>query len=142
MYKGLLEAADAKLAAIAEAQTAVAAAEATYAKYENPVDNAGLADAITNVKGIIDELASPWGMSTVEDLTAAVAKMKEAEAAFIAENDALVGIDNVEAGKEVVAVKYFTLNGVELTEPVEGVIVKKTLYADGTVATVKMVVKK
>ena len=128
--------------AIAEAQTAVEAAEATYAKYENPVDNAGLADAIANVKGIIDELASPWGMSTVEDLTAAVTKMKEAEAAFIAENNELVGIDNVEAGKEVVAVKYFTLNGVELTEPVEGVIVKKTLYADGTVTTVKMVVKK
>ncbi len=141
LYKSLLEAADAKLAAIAEAQTAVEAAEATYAKYENPVDNAGLADAITNVKGIIDELANPWGMSTVEDLTAAVTKMKEAEAAFIAENE-LVGIDNVEAGKEVVAVKYFTLNGVELTEPVEGVIVKKTLYADGTVTTVKMVVKK
>lgn len=141
LYKGLLEAADAKLAAIAEAQTAVEAAEATYAKYENPVDNAGLAGAIADVKGIIDELANPWGMSTVEDLTAAVTKMKEAEAAFIAEN-ALVGIDNVEAGKEVVAVKYFTLNGVELTEPVEGVIVKKTLYADGTVTTVKMVVKK
>lgn len=141
-YKSLVEAADAKLAAIANAQTAVTDAEATYAKYENPVDNAGLADAIANVKSIIDELANPWGMATVDELNAAVTKMKEAEAAFIEENDKLVGIDNVEAGKEIVAVKYFTLNGVELTEPVEGVLVKKTLYADGTVVTVKMVVKK
>ncbi len=128
-----------KQALAEELQTLVTEASEVYASIDEATrtDEAGLQEAIQGAEMAIRY--ANWG--TLEDLKIAKTTLEEALAAFKAENNLTVGID-IDAKKEVVAVKYFTLNGVELTEPVEGVIVKKTLYADGTVTTVKMVVKK
>ena len=49
--------------------------------------------------------------------------------------DAFVtGIDEVNA-KEVKAVKFYTVSGVEIEEPTTGLYIKRVLYSDGTVKT-------
>lgn len=128
-----------KQAVAEELQALVTEANEVYNSVPEDVrtDESGLLNAIQNAERAI--MYANWG--TLDDLKTAKEYLQELLVFFKLENN-VNGIDNVEAGKEVMEVKYFTLNGVELSEPVEGVIVKKTLYADGTVVVVKMVVKK
>ena len=128
-----------KQVVVAELEALVARATQVYESIDEATrtDEAGLQATIQSADRIV--MQPNWYM--LEDILAAKEELEKALDAFIAENNLTVGVD-IDANKEVVAVKYFTLSGVELTEPVEGVIVKKTLYADGTVTTVKMVVKK
>ena len=47
--------------------------------------------------------------------------------------------DNV--SRSEVKVEYFTLDGRRLAAPVKGIVVKRTVFGNGTVATKKIVVK-
>lgn len=45
------------------------------------------------------------------------------------------------AGGEVVAISYYNMNGIQTSEPVKGINIVKTKYADGSVKVAKMFVK-
>lgn len=54
----------------------------------------------------------------------------------------LSGIDGVTAADaEVVARKFYNLNGMEVSEPAEGLYIVRTTYSDGTVKAAKVMVK-
>lgn len=53
------------------------------------------------------------------------------------------GIESVEPTEnvgEVVSVEYFNLGGMKVSEPVNGIYIKKTIYSDGTVKAYKIIV--
>lgn len=63
------------------------AAQTMMGEYENPTDEAGLANAITKVQEIVSNMMSnPENTYTVADLNAAVEAMRTAQEAFVKEN--------------------------------------------------------
>ena len=53
--------------------------------------------------------------------------------------DCMLGVDEVEADKEVASTKYVNINGQESSRPFSGVNVKVTTFTDGTTKAVKVV---
>ena len=51
------------------------------------------------------------------------------------------GIQNVETGKTVKEVSYYTLSGCRTTTPVKGVYIKQITYADSTSESFKIIGK-
>lgn len=50
-----------------------------------------------------------------------------------------VAVEDCSAVKEVASVEYFNLNGMKMSEPVQGLNIEKTTYSDGTVSVKKIV---
>ncbi|MDE6370742.1 MAG: Ig-like domain-containing protein, partial [Duncaniella sp.] len=50
-------------------------------------------------------------------------------------------IDTVDASADIIAIEYFDLSGIRLTEPVKGVNIVRTIYADGHVSVDKHVLR-
>ena len=51
-------------------------------------------------------------------------------------------IDAASKGKDVSSVEYYDLQGRELSQNAHGLVVKKTVYADGTSKTQKQIILK
>ncbi len=60
---------------------------------------------------------------------------------FGAYSTTVTGINDVEANGEAVAKEYYTVGGVKLTAPAQGINIVKITYADGTQKTSKVIVK-
>lgn len=50
-------------------------------------------------------------------------------------------IDSVNAERKAVSVTYYDLTGRELANPSSGLVIKRTVYSDGTVRSVKSMIK-
>ncbi|MDE6717963.1 MAG: hypothetical protein K2J70_07215 [Muribaculaceae bacterium] len=51
------------------------------------------------------------------------------------------GVESVSADAEIVGRKYYNLNGMEVSEPADGLYIVRTIYSDGTVKAAKVMVK-
>ncbi|MDE5869809.1 MAG: hypothetical protein K2H18_06215, partial [Muribaculaceae bacterium] len=60
---------------------------------------------------------------------------------IIAENPNISGVGSVTVDADIVSRTYFNLNGVEVSDPSNGVFVERSVYSDGTVKSAKVIKK-
>ena len=58
---------------------------------------------------------------------------------YPASTPAFTGIEDTAVKSEVVKIEYYTLDGMKVDEPVEGISIRRVVYADGRTATEKII---
>ena len=89
-----------------------------------------------------DWIAEPfWTRISFESFAAGIIEIEDIWFTTTKPNFGAVGIATPEVAKEKVSVEYFSVLGVKVSKDTKGLVIEKTIYADGTSSAQKVVKK-